>query len=411
MHAGDSVSGAWWNEFRQGWTVLLAATVGAALSASSFASFTLGFFMPRLQAEYGWDRSAIGAAASAFLMGLLVLMPLAGRFADRWGARRVALGSIVIAALTLAAASQAITSLWSLYAAYAALAVGGAGTSFVVYSRAVNSWFVRSRGLALGIMIAGTGISTAVMPFLLPPIIAAYGWRSGYLLLALAVLVALVAVVPLLRERTVATQDVRPAEGMTMREIRRTPAFWTLAFAILCISPVFAGVTIHLAPAYTDMGATPLQIQAAVSAFGISMMIARPLIGLALDRFPAPLVAATALMAPAITLALAGRSGPEFAVVVGVALGIGLSAESDMMAYIVSRYFGLKAYSEAYGWLYSFATFGFALGPIMAGWVYEAFGDYDVGLMTAAGLCVLGALAFLSLTLRGPRAHATAVVG
>jgi MFS family permease len=379
--------------------VLVGATLGGGLSAISIVGYTFGFFMPGLEAEFGWGRSAIGAAVSIFLLGLLVLMPVAGRLADRFGSRRVALAAIIVATLAFAIASRSIVSLWTLYATYAAFAVGAAGTSAIVYSRALNSWFNRARGLALGIMISGTGITTAVMPFVLPPVIASYGWRSGYLLLAVIVALPLLVALPLVRERPSSGAAGKATDGMTMHEILRTRTFWILAFAILCISPVFSGVTTHLAPAYRDLGATDLQVQTMMSALGISMIIARPVIGLALDRFRPPLVAACALLGPGLALAVAGQAGPGFAIVVALAVGIGVSAESDLMAFIVSRYFGMKAYGEAYGWLFSVSTLGLALGPILGGLAFDAFGDYRLAFLAAAGLCAVGAAAFLSLEL------------
>lgn len=399
--AADS-SPTWGSELRRGWLVLLATVLGGALGAGVFTSFPLGFFMAPLEAEFGWSRAAVGLASSVFLTGMLVLLPPIGWLCDRYGPRPVAIAAILSSAAVFAAMPFVITSsIWTFYAAYLALALGGAGTSFVVYSRTVNAWFFKARGFALGVMIAGPGVATAVVPFLLPPFIASYGWRTGYFVLSGIVLLALVFVVPLLRDppKPAAEADAGPVilDGMTMPQIVRTRAFWTMAAAVVLASAALAGAIVHMVPMYRDMGSTAFQTQMAVSALGFSMIVARPVVGFALDRLHPPSVAALSLLVTGAALMLAGQMGPGFALLFAIAMGLGLSAEGDLLAFLCGRFFGLRAYGQAYGWLYGAATVGYVLGPILAGYAYTQNGDYEVARQLAAGLCAAAALAIFSL--------------
>lgn len=390
------------SEFSKGWRVLLAATLGCGLGAAAFITATLGFFMPAFEAEKGWDRVQVGGAATAFLLGVLCFSPVAGRLCDRLGSRKTAFGFIILLVAALMGIGVLVDDLWALYLGYFLVGLAGAGTSFVVYSRAVNTWFDSARGLALGIMIGGSGLTMAVAPFIITQVVTGYGWRAGYFALAALSATALVAVIPWLKERPVERGSSEQLSGMSLSEILKTRHFWTIAVALVLISPVFSGAVVHLAPMYRDLGASSPTIQIAAASFGFSMILVRPVIGQFLDRWHPPAVAAAALSLPALALLFAGEFGPSFAVPYAIALGVGLSAESDLVAYLASRYFGMRAFSEAYGWLFAASTVGFALGPILAGKAYELSGDYDFARMAAAACCLAGAACFVSLG-RSPR--------
>ncbi|MDP3750005.1 MAG: MFS transporter [Phenylobacterium sp.] len=400
----------WRREVGRGWPVLIATVLGGALGAGVFTSFPLGFFMAPLEAEFGWSRAAIGLASSVFLAGMLILLPVVGWLCDRFGPRLVAITAIVSSSAVYAALPFVVTSeIWTLYAGYFAVALGGAGTSFVVYSRTINAWFTDARGFALGVMIAGPGVATALVPFILPPLMEAYGWRAGYLAISGIVLLALPLVVPLLRDpperqAAVAVGGHEALGGIAMPEILRTRAFWTMAVAVVLGSAALAASIVHLVPMYRDMGASSLQTQFAVSALGVSMIVSRPLVGFLLDRLHPPAVAAACLAMTALALAIASNMGPGFILIFAIALGLGLSAEGDVLAFLCSRFFGLRAYGAAYGWLYAAATLGYVAGPVLAGIAYTSHGGYDLARQIAAGLCIVSAALIFSLGLGDSRA-------
>lgn len=385
-------------EFRQHWRVLLAAALGTTCSAAAFATASLTFLVPFLDKEMGWRRQDVSTAASIFLVGLMIFAPIAGRLCDRWGARAIALPSIALTVLALLFLSTMTTSLPLFYAGYFLLAIGGAGANFVIYSRAVASRFDAMRGLALGTVIASTGITIALVPFIVVRVSDQYGWRSAYLGLALLSGAAALIVYPWLREAKVPRSETRTSQqGMTFAEVRRTPRFWTIAVALLLMSPAITGAHFHFIPLYSEKGLSREGGQVAMACFGVSMVFARPLIGFLLDKLHAPLVVAVAFCIPGLALLLVPQFGAGFAIVLAIALGLGMSAEGDVVGFLTSRYFGMRAFSETYGWLIAAATLGFALGPVLAGKAYEVFGSYDLARNAGAVACLLAATAFLSL--------------
>ena len=135
------------------------------------------------------------------------------------------------------------------------------------------------------------------------------------------------------------------------------------------------------------------------SLIGYSVVVGRLLGGYLLDHFWAPGVAAIILSLPAI--AVYALSQPDLSFVMAAAaiclLGLAAGVEYDLMAYIVSRYFGMANYAAIYGCLYGFFALGAGLAPMVFGWAYDSAGNYDGILKVAAVLFLVGALPLLLL--------------
>ncbi|WP_175779511.1 MFS transporter [Burkholderia anthina] len=387
-------------EFAKGWRILVAAAIGAACGgAVGFPS--LGFFIPALQAGMGWSRAQAGGAASAIMIGLLLGVPIAGRLCDRYGVRRVIVPAILATASAFLVLGLATNNLIAFYAGYFVSGVAGAGTSFVIYARNVSLRFNRSRGLSLGLMMSVAGLSIAISPVIASKFIKTFGWQSGYLWLAAFALIPMPFVLMWLRDGeavSASSMECKPlVEGMTFREVLRTRQFWLMAVAIFLISAAVLGTSVHTVPMYTDMGARAATLQWAAVAGGLTLFVARPVIGVLLDRLNPRLVAAISSLIPVAALLFVPTLGPAFAVLFAIGISLGQSAENDLIGYLTSRYFGMRAFAETYGWLYAIGLLGFAIGPLLAGMARDFSGDYRLFLTTAAIACGVGSLCFVLL--------------
>ena len=226
-------------EFRRGWAPLLAAFLGTSLGIAALFFYSLGVFIKPLQAQFGWSRAALSGVPLIAIVGSAAVIPAVGALADRYGTRLV--GCLSLAGLSAAFfLLSRTTGAFTLFLALTCLlAVLGAGSSPVVFSRLVTIWFDRSRGLALGIAACGAGAAGIVLPACLPGFVAAHGWRAGYALLALLPLVAVPLVFLLARDdppRPASAISDAPLTGMTLRQARRTggsgacawPSSWSL---------------------------------------------------------------------------------------------------------------------------------------------------------------------------------------
>lgn len=387
------------SELRAGWSVLLACVLGSSAGLVGITVFAFQFFIVPLQKEFGWERSSIGLAVSCLSLTLIFSGPLIGQLCDKYGAHRVIPVSIVTFALGLLAMTRIGGSVWTLYLGYVALAILGAGTTYGCYSRAVTTWFEKNRGLALGLTASGPGLLAIFLPQMVPDVIAEHGWRAGWLLLAGIVLLALPLALLFIRERPVGqvAGERRVLPGLSLAEVRRTRTFWMLAGGIFIVHSGVAGMNIHLVPMVTDMGASGDTVKWIATVFGASMFCSRVITGLLLDRLPGPVVAVLIFSVAASGLLLTGLGGADYALFCAVGLGLATGAEGDLIGYFISRYFGLKSFSELFGWLYGALAIGAAVGPWLTGTLYDYAGGYSVALMVSAGCCLTTAAIYSRL--------------
>lgn len=386
-------------ELKRGLPLLLTAMVGCAVGMIGLSVYSLPFLSGSLAGEFGWQRTDVTTAASFLVAGLALTGPIAGRLCDRFGARRIILPSIVLYASGLLAISRFNGPLWLLYAGYFLLAVGGSGTTYAVYARVVSGWFDRARGLALGVMMSGPGISAAVLPFLLPPIVQQYSWRGGYVTLGLLSLAVILPAALLLRERPRTVAAAAKAEdGMTLREALRTRQFWAILVGVILVSSAIIGTHVNLPDLLARKGIDESVIVSAASIYGISIIVGRLAVGVALDRLHGTVVGGILFTFTAGAMLLFDfAEGWGAILVAAAALGVSSGAEGDLCAYIAGRYFGLKSFSEIFGWIYSALALGLAAGAAVAGALLSRTGSFDAWLLTGAAGSLVAAILFATL--------------
>lgn len=386
------------DEFRRGWPLLATAIVCNGTGVACIPYYGLSSFIGPLREAFGWTAGQIGIAVTVVTIGIFLTGPIVGRLCDRHGVRVVALPSMVLLSLTFAALTAIGGSVLTLYLGFGLLALLGAGTTSVAYSRAVNTWFVHSRGLALGLMMTGSGLAAALLPSLLGGFIADYGWRAGFLACAAIALLPLPLAIPLLREGTVAAEAAQtkgPLPGMSIAEVVSTRQFWMMMIAAFLVSAASGGVIVHLIPMLTGEGLTVAAASRAAGLIGIGIILGRLGVGYLLDRVNGPPLAAALMLLTVlgfVMLAVApAETLPWSVLLVGLALG----SEGDMLAYFATRYFGLSAYSELFGWLYGAMALGAAAGPLLV-ILWGLFGGFPT-VMAAFAVQVLVSAALFGL--------------
>ena len=382
--------------------IVLASALGLAFGYSSIGIVSFGVFVKPLSEEFGWGRGDMSLALTLMSIAIIFLSPLAGTLLDRHGVRRVLIPSILCFGIAIAALALMTGSLLHYYAMYLLMALAGVCTTPASYSRVVVAWFDAHRGLALGVALAGIGVGTAVIPPFVQLLTSMFGWRFAFAgIAALVLLVALPAVAAWISEpaKVSAGGAVREEEGFTFRESIGSRQFLFIAISFLLLGIMSGGILAHLVPLLTDRGVEPAFAARVASVLGLTLIGARLLTGYLLDRFFAPVVVAIFLSAPVIGLVIlmSGAAGAP-AILAVVLVGLGIGAEMDFMSYLVSRYFGLRAFSRLYGLIYSSITVGIAIGPIVMGYSQQFSGTYDFGLKF---LLIASAVAIVPLLLLG----------
>ncbi|MGF7150385.1 putative MFS family arabinose efflux permease [Sphingomonas zeicaulis] len=381
-------------ELKAGWPILLACGFGVGVGLTGLPYYTFGTFLKPLAADFGWTRSEVSLAGFFLQLGIVLTSPFLGRFIDRHGARPVALGSLLGLATGLVAVGFSGPSLISFYFAWIGLALLGCGTTPLSWTQMVNLRFDKARGIALGLVLCGTGIASVLAPRACAALIAAFGWRGGYFGLA-GFVVAIALPVVWFGTRGMAHKvrtAERPRSGLTLREAAGRRQFWMIAGGIFAVMLVQAAAMVHLVPLLTDRGFSPGDATAAAGLMGVAVIFGRLIVGSLVDRFHAPYVASCFLPMPALALALLAVSGSTTTTLLAILLiGLAAGAEVDLLAYLTSRYFGMRHYGAIYGAKLSFFSLGAGIGPALAGWSFDHNGSYDMALWSGAALVLIGA--------------------
>jgi MFS family permease len=397
---------------RGNWRVLLAASLGSGTSIPLFA-YTNSAFAPHLIKEFGWSRAQFALIGLATLSTLLVL-PVVGRMTDRLGVRPIALlGTILVPLCFVAYALQSGDFRWYAAVFVVVLAVGSM-TSPLVYTRLIAERFDRATGLALTVVNCFPAALAMVLIPLLNVWIERWGWRSAYLALGALTLVCGLVAVALIptRDKRAATSDAtrssEPGPVVTgsarhdYRLILRSPVFWTIfvgMFLCLLQTPLHSS---QMNLMLVDVGLSTQAAANIVPLYALGTIVGRIACGLALDRFATPPVTTLSMILPAIGF-LVLASGSDQLVVIGAAMfliGLSIGAESDLISYLIARYFKLRIYATTLGLLFCVSFLASGAGSVAISRTLAATGGFAPYLYFVAGAVALGSLLFLLLPWR-----------
>jgi MFS family permease len=382
-----------------GWWVVAGAFL--CMMTGYAVAYSFAAFFGALETEFGARR---GETALVFSIAAFLYFQLgfaAGLIADRTGPRPLVVGGLLLVAAGLLVAAQA-TSLWQIYLGYG-LGVGvGVGLSYVPSIAAVQRWFVRRRGTASGIAVAGIGVGTLIGAPLAHELIAALGWRQTYLVLAALTVVGAIVSGFLVRSSPehygLAPDGDTPSPGgasaipagLTLGGAMRTAPFWTIYIGALLMSFGLFVPFVHLAPHAKDLGLG--------EGFGVLLIVLLG-VGSTLGRFLfasvtnwlgrrisfALMYIGAGLMLVMWSVSTAAPALIVFALVFGAFYG-GFVAIAPSLA---ADYFGGRALGSIIGALYSGVAFGALLGAPVAGYAYDFFGSYAGAILAGAALCLV----------------------
>jgi len=368
--------------------------------------YSYSVILVALLAEFGWSRSILAGAFSVFTLVHGGVNPVIGALCARFRPLRVMAAGGVAMGLTLFADSFIATpvQLYLSFGVLTALAVAAAG--WVPALVHVQREFQHRVGLAIGIVSSGVGVGMLLVVPLAQLLIDAFGWRTAFQVLGLlSVLWIVPASLWLMREpRREPGSDpsraeprrtgVRPhaSHAMTLREAMRTQSFWLLMAAFFFGNLCSQTLHVHQVAYLVDHGLAAIVAASVVGVVGLASIAGKTGGGWLSDRVERELVyvAGIAIMAASafVLLAIGGEAGaaPARWAVYGYAvlLGVGYSVTAAITPAMVSDRFSGPHFGAIVGVGLMGTAAGSALGPLLAGYLYDATGSYTLAFIIAA---------------------------
>jgi len=387
--------------FFYGWIVVAVAFLSLFISLGIRFTYSI-FFIP-LTNEFGWDRAATSGIFSLSLLLFAVIGPLLGNLFDRVGARVVfVLGSAILGiGLILTGTAQ---SYWQMVVYYSVIAsLGLAALSLGMHGVVLSRWFIRQRGLAIGLAFAGTGLGTFIFSPLCEQLIASYGWRNTYMALGAIVLVLLVPanalwarsrpqqmnllpdgesvlVDPGTRAKT--TQPVHNART-ALRDVR----LWLLLITTLLALTSARMILVHAVAHMVDVGMTTLFAATVFGAVGAVQAPATVAWGWISDRvgrvWAFTLGSFFVVAAIAILLFLEADHDPMIAWLFAFAFGMGDSSRTSLINALTADLFEGPDFGTINGYNITAFGLGGALGPWLGGYLFDVTGHYTIAFWFA----------------------------
>lgn len=395
-----------------GWAILAACFV---MSSCWGIFYSYGIFLKPLVADLGQSRGVISSVFSIFMIISGISGIFMGRLTDKYGTRFPLLLSGFLITFGFLLCSQ-IHAVWQLYLFYG-ITSAGAGVIFSLPPATVQRWFIKKRGLALGIMTAGTGIGTLILAPLITRLISLYDWRATFAIIGIVTftifLISALVVVRKPEEKGLRPygedeenisrkiEVVKEENGWNTRESVQTKAFWlTNAVYFFSILPTYL-VTIHIASFATDIGfseATAALILGLIFGISIPGRIAGGFfaerIGWGKGIFVCCIICASML------IWLTTIRGPElylFAIIYGLFFG----ARVPMIPGLAGSLFGTRFLTEILGTINISAFVGGAIGSSLGGFIFDYTGSYYAAFL--AGALSWAIAGILSLLVKSPQ--------
>lgn len=392
-----------------GWPIILACFVGMFGNVGPLIYASFGFVVQSLEAEFGWNRSGMTLSISLLTLVSAAIHPTFGSLVDRYGVRRTMIPSLTLMALILITVPLYLNQLWQLWVIFPLVAIFGAANNNLSFIRTVSAWYDSRRGLMIGLIASGTGVGLAFLPKITALVVSWQGWQGGFVFYGLYILLITIPVMYLFIRDTPqkvglqvddgandqAVADENNESGLSLHDALRTQGFWLLFFAVLFASAALWGITNQMAFLLADKGFSAMQASSVVMVLGISMAVSRLVVGYLLDKVFAPVAGATIFTLTAIGFAILAYVETSWAPFLAAALmGAGIGAETELMGYMASRYFGLRRFGSIYGLIFVGFLLGTSGGPYLYAKTQEIFGSYYPVLKSMVVLMMITAAMF-----------------
>ena len=368
-----------------------------------------------LEAQFGWSRTQLGLALSFTRIEGSITGPIAGYLVDRMGTRFMVFTGLVILAAGFYMFSQ-VQNLWMFYLAYFIMSVGQGQAGWITVMTLLNHWFVRRRGMAMGLSMMGMGVGALILvpliAWLIDPEVDRIGWRRTAEILAVVTLVSAIVLPKVIRNKPEDVGDHPDGEPpapmaagqdgpddeleLTIGQALRTQAFWAISFGHGFGSMAVIATMSHLGLLMRDLG-YGLQMAGWIITIQTAVAIVFQFFGGWLgDRIPknVALFVFTGIQGIGVVFLTLGPELINF-YIFAVLFGIGFGGRTPLTTAIRGEYFGRASFGKILGISTVPMNILLLIAAPLAGFMRDELGDYNMAFLLLAGLNTLGAVFFL----------------
>ena len=390
-------------KFFYGYVVVFASFCILMLAWGIFLSF--GVFFESVLIEFGWTRATISAAyALAILISGLLSIGM-GRLNDRFGPRLVMTGCGISLGLGYLLMSQ-ISALWQLYILYGVLIAIGMSGTFVPLSSTIAHWFIKRRGIMTGIIVAGQGLGILIIPHIVSQLIAAYNWRTSYIIVGIIALVLLLLVAQLLKrnpgqigqlpygESERGKNSLSPkVRGFSLQASIHTRQFWMLCTIFLAFFFCLGVISVHIVIHSTGLGVPATTAASILGIIGGASIFGRIIMGSAGDRIGnrlAFIIGFILIVTALLWLAVAKETWMLF--LAAIIFGFGYGGLLALLSPMTAELFGLRSHGVILGVLIFVGGVGDAIASVLAGRIFDITSSYQLAFLISAAIAIIGTL-------------------
>jgi MFS family permease len=390
-----------------GWWVLAALFIIYSITNGVILN-TLPLFYPELIKEYGWTQEEVTRPAQLLFFLVAIFSPIAGLWMDRFSVKKMMISGTLLIFCGFYLFSI-IKNIEMLLGAYLIFAVGITLAGIMPSMKIITHWFVRYRGIAVGILLVGSSIGGAVFNQLAGTLIQSQGWRSGIIILG--VVATIVILLPLMTAVRIqpssmglnpdgaqlATGEMSIHQGehpsITYVDLFKHRLFYLLVFVTGAMWFCIVGVIQHQALFFKDLS-TSVASKDVLSVFFLCSVLGKIIFGKLSDNYSKRnimLLAVVNLAIGAFILSVV-QSNPDVLLwVYAVVFGIGFSGTFTMIQLLIAEYYQGKTYGKVLGLFTMVDTLSGVLGIMMLGIIRTKMGSYQNGFWVLLGICIIAA--------------------
>jgi MFS family permease len=392
-----------------------------------------GVLILPLQREFGWETAEISTALALRLLLFGLMGPFAAALMNRFGVRRITLTALALIAAGLLL-SLGMTRIWQLILLWGIVVGVGTGlTALVLGATIATQWFSERRGLVVGLLTASSATGQLVFLPILANLTERVGWRVALAFVCGALLLAVLAVLALMRNRPsdlglapfgdkasapgtmlpTAAPPLATAPLAALRDAARTRVFWILfATFFICGASTNGLIQVHFIPLCADFGIPAVGAAGVLAAMGMFDFVGTVASGWLSDRYDNRWLLFWYYSLRGLSLALLPFTDFSFygLSLFAVFYGLDWIATVPPTVKLTAARFGRERANLVFGWVFAGHQLGAAAAAYGAGFSRTVLATYLPAFFVAGALCLIAAALVLTINRRRDESSPSLVV-